>query len=273
MHLRIRSYLAAIAAAAIPFTSAAAQTPLKYPAAQKGDQVDVYHGVRVADPYRWLEDTDSPATAAWVQAENQLTFGYLAAIPERAQIRTRLEALWNYTRYSTPEKHGGRYFYTENSGLQNQAILYVQDGRNGKARVLLDPNTLSRDGTVALTTTLPSPDGRYLGYGVAVGGSDWEEFRVRDVNSSADLADTLKWVKFSSLAWTRDNKGFFYSRYDAPKSGNALTNANQFHKLYYHHLGQPQSRDELIYSRPDEPGWLFEPEVTEDGQYAVITVF
>src|SRR6476646_3480953 len=164
MHLRTRSYLAAIAAAAISFTSASAQSPapLKYPAAQKGDQVDDYHGVRIADPYRWLEDTDSPATAAWVQAENQLTFGYLAAIPERAQIRSRLEALWNYTRYSAPEKHGGRYFYTENSGLQNQAILYVQDGRNAKARVLIDPNTLSTDGTVALTTTSPSPDGRYL---------------------------------------------------------------------------------------------------------------
>ena len=276
MHFRIRSYLAAIAAAAISLSTASAQQsapPLRYPAAQKGDQVDNYHGVRIADPYRWLEDMDSPATAAWVQAENQLTFGYLATIPERAQIRSRLEALWNYTRYSTPEKHGGRYFYTENSGLQNQAILYVQDGRNGKARVLLDPNTLSRDGTVALTTTSPSPDGRYLGYGVAVGGSDWEEFRVRSVDKAVDLADTLKWVKFSSLAWTRDNKGFFYSRYDEPKSGNALTNANQFHKLYYHRLGQPQSRDELIYSRPDQPGWLFEPEVTEDGQYAVITVF
>ncbi|MDQ6717276.1 MAG: prolyl oligopeptidase family serine peptidase [Gemmatimonadota bacterium] len=275
MHLRIRSYLAAIAAAAISLTTASAQSsaPLTYPAAQKGDQVDVYHGVRVADPYRWLEDTDSPATSAWVKAENQLTFGYLAAIPERARIRSRLETLWNYTRYSAPEKHGGRYFYTENSGLQNQAILYVQDGRDGKARILLDPNSLSKDGTVALTTTSPSPDGRYLGYGVAVGGSDWQEFRVRDVNNGADLADTLKWVKFSSLAWTRDNKGFFYSRYDAPQSGNALTNANQFHKLYYHRLGQAQSRDELIYSRPDQPGWLFEPEVTEDGQYAVITVF
>ncbi len=276
MHLRIRSYLASLATAAISFTSASAQPPapaVKYPVAQKGDQVDVYHGIRIADPYRWLEDTDSPATAAWVQAENQLTFGYLAAIPERAKIRSRLEALWNYTRYSAPEKRGGRYFYTENSGLQNQAILYVQDGRNAKSRVLLDPNTLSKDGTVALATTAPSPDGRYLGYGVAVGGSDWEEFRVRDVNTASDLADTLKWVKFSSLAWTRDNKGFFYSRYDAPKSGNALTNANQFHKLYYHRIGQPQSRDELIYSRPDEPGWLFEPEVTEDGQYAVITVF
>jgi prolyl oligopeptidase len=276
MHFRAHNALSAVAALAIAFNASPAQTgpsALRYPAAQKGSQVDVYHGVRIADPYRWLEDTDSPETAAWVKAENELTFGYLATIPERATIRSRIEALTNYAKFSSPTKAGGRYFYTENSGLQNQAILYVQDGLRAKARVLLDPNTLSKDGTVALSTRVPSPDGHYLGYGVAVGGSDWEEFRVRDVDRGRDLADTLKWVKFSSLAWTRDNKGFFYSRYDEPKSGNALTNANQFHKLYYHRLGQPQSRDELIYSRPDQPGWLFEPEVTEDGQYAVITVF
>ncbi len=276
MHFRAHALSVSIAAAAIAISSTAAQSPptaLKYPAAQRGDQADVYHGVRIADPYRWLEDTDSPATKAWVQAENQLTFGYLATIPERARIRTRLESLYNYAKLSSPVKAGGRYFFTENSGLQNQPVLYVQDGLHGQPRVLLDPNTLSSDGTVALSTKQPSPDGRYLGYGVAVGGSDWEEFRVRDVNSGRDLADTLRWVKFSSLAWTRDNKGFFYSRYDAPKSGNALTNANQFHKLYYHRVGQPQSRDELIYDRPDQPGWLFEPEVTDDGQYAVITVF
>jgi prolyl oligopeptidase len=276
MHFRAHNALAAVAALAIAFNPSSAQTgtgPLRYPAAQKGNQVDIYHGVRIADPYRWLEDTDSPETAAWVKAENELTFGYLATIPERATMRARIEALTNYAKFSSPVKAGGRYFYTENTGLQNQAILYVQDGLNAKARVLLDPNTLSKDGTVALSTREPSPDGHYLGYGVAVGGSDWEEFRVRDVNSGRDLADTLKWVKFSSLAWTRDNKGFFYARYDEPKSGNALTNANQFHKLYYHRLGQPQSRDELIYNRPDQPGWLFEPEVTEDGQYAVITVF
>ena len=276
MHFRAQNCLTAIAAATIAVTAASAQSPaptLKYPAAQRGDQVDVYHGVRVADPYRWLEDADSPATAAWVGAENRLTFGYLAAIPERAAIRSRLEALWNYAKYSPPEKAGGRYFYTENSGLQNQPILYVQDGRNGKARVLLDPNTLSSDGTVALSTTVPSPNGHYLGYGVAAGGSDWQEFRVRDAGTGRDLADTVKWVKFSSLAWTRDNKGFFYSRYDAPASGNALTSSNKFQKLYYHRLGQSQSRDQLIYDRPDQPGWLFEPQVTEDGQYAVITVF
>ena len=275
MHIHAQKSLAALAAVAIAFNASRAQSPTsapKYPTAPRGTQVDVYHGVSVADPYRWLEDMNSPQTAAWVKAENELTFGYLAGIPERAAIRSRLEQLWNYAKFSAPVKAGSRYFYTQNSGLQNQAVLYVQDGRNAQPRVLIDPNTLSSDGTVALSTTSPSPDGRYLGYGVAVGGSDWEEFRVRDVNTGRDLPDTLKWVKFSTLAWTRDDKGFFYSRYDAPQSGNVLTNANQFHKLYYHRLGQAQSRDELIYDRPDQPGWLFEPEVSEDGRYAVITV-
>lgn len=278
MHFRAQNTLAALATAAavaLACQTAAAQSsvPLKYPAAQKVDQTDIYHGVRIADPYRWLEDTDSPATAAWVKAENDLTFSYLGGIPERAAIRSRLEALWNYAKYSAPVNRGGRYFYTENSGLLNQPILYVQDGVGSQPRVLIDPNTLSADGTVALSTTVPSPDGRYLGYGVAAGGSDWEEFRVRDANTGRDLADTLKWVKFSSLAWTHDNKGFFYSRYDKPKSGNVLTNANRFQKLYYHRLGQAQSRDELIYDRPDQPEWLFDARVSDDGQYAVITVF
>jgi len=168
--------------------SPAATTPLPYPDAPRVDQIDDYFGTRVADPYRWLEDTDSPATLAWVKAENELTFGYLAAIPERAAIRARLEALWNYAKFSAPAKRGGRYFYSENSGLLNQPILYVLDGLGAQPRVLLDPNTLSSDGTVALSTTAPSPDGRYLGYGVAAGGSDWQEFRVRDAETrrSAD---------------------------------------------------------------------------------------
>ena len=278
MHFRAQNRLAALATVAaltVFIESAAAQaaSPLRYPAARKSEQVDVYHGVSIADPYRWLEDTDSPATLAWVKAENELTFGYLSAIPERAAIRSRLEALWNYAKFSAPLKRGSRYFYSENSGLLNQPILYVQDGLGGRPRVLLDPNILSSEGTVALSTTAPSPDGRYLGYGVEAGGSDWEEFRVRDANTGRDLADTLKWVKFSSLAWTHDNKGFFYSRYDEPQAGKALTSANQFQKLYYHRLGQAQSRDQLIYDRADQPGWLFDTQVSEDGQYAVITVF
>src|SRR6266542_713321 len=177
-----------LAFAAVPRAGTAQATgSLRYPAAQKGDQVDVYFGTRVADPYRWLEDTDSPATKAWVDAENSLTFDYLSRIPERAAIRSRVESLFNYEKFSAPEKEGGRYFFTQNTGLQNQSVLFVQDGRDGTPRVLLDPNTLSADGTVALSTSEPSPDGRYLGYGVAVAGSDWEEFRVRDVTSLRDL--------------------------------------------------------------------------------------
>ncbi len=254
--------------------AAEGQTPpgaVRYPATARGSQTDDYHGSRIADPYRWLENTDSPETAAWVQAQNAVTFSYLAGIPARAAIRNRLTQVWNYPKYSSPSRAGNRLFYYENSGLLSQSILYVKDdGR--PARVLLDPNSMSADGTVALSTSQESPDGRYLGYGVSASGSDWQEFRVRNVDTGRDLTDTLKWVKFSGLSWTKDNKGFFYSRYDSPKSGNTLTNVNQNQKLYYHRLGAPQSADRLVYDRPDQPGWLFDATVTDDGTFAVITV-
>ncbi|MEJ7758098.1 MAG: prolyl oligopeptidase family serine peptidase [Gemmatimonadaceae bacterium] len=254
--------------------AAEGQTPpgaVRYPATARGSQTDDYHGSRIADPYRWLENTDSPETAAWVQAQNAVTFSYLAGIPARAAIRNRLMQVWNYPKYSSPSRAGNRLFYYENSGLLSQSILYVKDdGR--PARVLLDPNSMSADGTVALSTSQESPDGRYLGYGVSASGSDWQEFRVRNVDTGRDLTDTLKWVKFSGLSWTKDNKGFFYSRYDSPKNGNTLTNVNQNQKLYYHRLGAPQSADRLVYDRPDQPGWLFDATVTDDGTFAVITV-
>lgn len=246
--------------------------PLAYPPAARGTQVDVYHGVSIADPFRWLEDTDSPATKAWVEAENRLTDSFIATIPERAGIKNRLTQLWNYARYTAPFKEGGRYFYFENTGLQNQSVLYVQDGRNSPARVLLDPNVLSTDGTVALSGEAASDDGHYLAYSTSASGSDWQEVHVRDVNNARDLADTLKWVKFSGLSWTHDNRGFFYSRYDEPTAGNKMTNVNRNHKLYYHRVGQAQSRDELIYDRPDQPDWLFFGNVSDDGQYLIITV-
>jgi prolyl oligopeptidase len=255
--------------------TAAAQTqtaPLAYPTAARGTQVDVYHGDSVADPYRWLEDTDAPATKSWVEAENRLSQSFLAAIPERAAIKNRLTQLWNYPRYGAPFKEGGRYFYWENTGLQNQSVLYVQDGRDAPARVLLDPNMLSPDGTVAVSADAASDDGHYLAYSLSASGSDWQEVHVRDVNNARDLADVLKWVKFSGLSWTHDNKGFFYSRYDEPKSGNVMTNVNRNQKVYYHRVGQPQSRDELVYDRPDQPDWLFDTRVSDDGQYAIITV-
>ncbi|HMI55200.1 MAG TPA: hypothetical protein VK494_03340, partial [Gemmatimonadaceae bacterium] len=195
-------------------------TRLTYPTAARDSQIDVYHGTTIADPYRWLEDVDAPATKEWVIAQNKLTDSFLAAIPERTAIRNRLTQLWNYARYSAPFKENGRYFYFQNTGLQNQSVLYVQDRRNAQPRVLLDPNVLSTDGTVALSGTAASDDGRYLAYSLSTSGSDWQELHVRDVNTARDLSDILKWVKFSDISWTHDNKGFFYSRYDEPTSGN-----------------------------------------------------
>jgi len=246
--------------------------PLAYPAAARGTQVDDYHGTSIADPYRWLEDVDAPATKAWVEAENRLTDSFLATIPERPAIKARLGQLWNYARWSAPFKQNGRYFYFLNTGLQNQSVLFVQDAKTAAARVLLDPNTLSSDGTVALSGTAASDDGRYLAYSLSTSGSDWQELHVRDVTTGRDLPDTVKWVKFSGISWTHDNKGFFYSRYDEPTSGNKMTNTNRNHKLYYHRIGRPQARDDLIYDRPDQPDWLFDGTVTDDGQYLIITV-
>ena len=245
---------------------------LSYPAAQRGSQVDDYHGTKVADPYRWLEDTDSPETKAWVEAENRVTFGYLATIPERAAIRNRLTQLWNYPKYDAPKKIGDHLFFSENSGLLNQSILYVKDG-NKPSRVLIDPNTLSKDGTAALSVTRPSPNARLLGYAVSFAGSDWQEVRIRNVENGRDMRDTLKWVKFSGISWTRDNKGFFYEGYDPQTSGNKLTNVVRNQRIYYHRVGTPQSADQIIYERKDQPDWLFDTEVTDDGRFAVITVF
>src|SRR5437868_11817076 len=252
--------------------SAQTSAPLSYPAAARGTQVDVYHGTSIADPYRWLEDVDSPATKEWVAAQNRLTDSFLASIPQREAIRTRLTQLWNYARFSAPFKENGRYFYSQNSGLQNQNVLYVQDGLSGAPRVLLDPNVLSTDGTVALSGTAASDDGQYLAYSLSTSGSDWQELHVRDVNTGRDLPDVVKWVKFSGISWTHDNRGFFYSRYEEPTSGNKMTNTNKNHKLYYHRVGQPQSRDDLVYDRPDQPDWLFNGSVTDDGQYLIIGV-
>jgi prolyl oligopeptidase len=244
---------------------------LTYPAAKRGPQVDDYHGTKVADPYRWLEDVDSPETRAWVEAENKVTFAYLGAIPERAAIRNRLTQVWNYAKYDAPTKVGDLLFYSENSGLLNQSIVYVRDG-NKAPRVLLDPNTLSSSGTVALTATEPSPNGKFYAYAVNAAGSDWQEIRVRNVENSRDTKDTVKWVKFSGISWTRDNKGFFYEGYEPQTSGNKLTNVNRNQRVYYHELGKPQTSDLLIYDRKDQPDWLFDSEVSDDGRFAIIEI-
>ncbi|HEY0005639.1 MAG TPA: hypothetical protein VGB17_12585, partial [Pyrinomonadaceae bacterium] len=245
---------------------------LSYPVARKSEQADVYHGRRVADPYRWLEDMDSAETRAWVEAENRLTFDYLNRIPERAAIKARLTKLWNYERYGLPFKEGGRYFYTKNNGLQNQSVLYTVTTLDGQPSILLDPNTLSTDGTVALAGYRISDDGKLMAYGLATSGSDWTEWRVRDVESARDLPDVVKWVKFSGASWTRDGKGFFYSRYDEPQTGNKLAAVNQYHRVYFHLLGTQQSEDALVYASSDEKekGWIHNGTVTEDGRYLII---
>lgn len=248
-------------------------TPLVYPKAKTVDQVDDYHGTKVADPYRWLEDTDSAATHEWVEAENKLTFSYLDQIPYRSAIRDRLLKLWNYERFTVPEQQGGRYFYQHNDGLQNQNVLLVAESLNAEPRVLLDPNTLSSDGTVALAGSALSDDGKLMAYGTATSGSDWTEWHVRDVDTSKDLPDDIKWVKFSGASWTKDNKGFYYSRYDEPKEGTVMRGANYFQKLYYHRLGTAQAEDKLIYDRPDNKELGFAGGVTDDGRYLVISVW
>jgi prolyl oligopeptidase len=243
-----------------------------YPVARKGDVTDTYHGVEVADPYRWLEDPDSDETRAWVDAENALTFGFLETIPERARINARVTELWDYERYGVPFKKGGRYFYTRNDGLQNQSVLYWAPLLNETPRVLLDPNELSEEGTVHLADWAVSDDGRYLAYGLANAGSDWNEWKVRDIDSDEDLPDLLEWMKFSGVSWAKDGKGFFYSRFPEPKEGAALEDLNFFNKLYYHRIGTSQQEDELIYERPDEKKWRFDGEVSEDGKYLILSI-
>jgi len=244
-----------------------------YPQTRKSDQVDNYHGVTVADPYRWLEDLDSEETASWVEAQNAVTFGYLNQISGKETIKQRLTQLWDYEKYGIPFKQGNRYFYFKNNGLQNQSILYVLDSLNAEPEVLLDPNILSTDGTIALSGMSISEDGNLMAYGLSTSGSDWQEWKVRDINTKEDLSDHLKWVKFSGASWTHDHQGFYYSRYDQPQEGKPLEEINYFQKLYYHRLGTPQSEDTLIYERPDHKEWGFNGFVTEDGKYLIISVW
>jgi prolyl oligopeptidase len=248
-------------------------TKLEYPPTRKGDVVEDYHGTKVADPYRWLEDDNSVDTKAWVESQNNATFGYLATIPGRDRIKDRLTKLWNYEKYGAPGKEGGRYFYSHNTGLQNQFVLYTTKELKDRGHVLMDPNTLSTDGTVALGPTSVSDDGKLFAYAIQRSGSDWQEWRVRDVDTAKDLDDHVQWAKFTGAAWTNDNKGFFYSRYDAPKSGEELTKQNFFQKLHYHRIGTPQSEDVLVYERPDHKEWGFGGLVTEDGRYLVVSVW
>jgi prolyl oligopeptidase len=276
--MRMKNWFALLAAvvllAACASNMDSPSTPkLAYPVTKKGDLVENLHGTPVPDPYRWLEDDNSVETKAWVDAENKVTFAYLEQIPARPKLKERLTKLWNYERYGTPFKDGGRYVFTKNDGLQNQSVLYTMRSLDETPKVLLDPNKLSPDGTVALSSLALSEDGKLMAYGISVAGSDWNEIKVREIDSGAELTDHIRWVKSSGASWTKDGKGFFYSRYDEPKSAEALKGVNYFHKLYYHKIGTPQSQDMLIYERPDQKEWGFSGGVTDDGRYLVIHVW
>lgn len=250
------------------------QSQLKYPETRRVDHRDVYHGVSVADPYRWLETDvrESNEVAEWVAAQNAVTFTYLEGIPERKAIERRLTELWNYERYSSPFKIGGRYYYNKNDGLQNQSVLYVMQNLDDEPKVLIDPNTWSGDGTIALAGTAFSDDGRFVAYGIAEAGSDWRTWRVMEIESGRLLEDELKWVKFSGISWSRDSQGFYYGRYDKPEEGAQFQSLNLNQKLYYHRIATPQADDNLVYQRPDEPEWTFGTGVTEDGRYLIISI-
>jgi len=240
----------------------------QYPTTNKVDQVDEYFGVEVADPYRWLEDDNSDETAEWVKAQNAVTHDYLTKIPYRQKIIDRLTEIWNYPRYRTPEKKGEYLYYRKNDGLQNQDVLFVIKGEDEEAEVLLDPNTFSEDGTVALSSWNLSRDGKYLGYLVARAGSDWQEIYVLDLETRTVLDDHIKWVKFSGISWKGD--GFFYSSYDPPAEGEELSNVNENHKVYYHKIGTPQEEDLLIYDNPEYPRRNYYVGTTEDERFLVM---
>jgi prolyl oligopeptidase len=274
------NFVAAISFVAFSSTfvlAAPRQDKITYPKTQRVDHVDEYHGTKVADPYRWLEQDarTSKEVADWVAAENEVTFDYLRSIPEREVIKKRLTELWDYAKFQPPFTVAGRYCFMKNDGLQNQYVMYMTDSLTDGStpKVLFDPNTWSKDGTLALAGTSFSDDGRYVAYSIAEAGSDWRTIKIRDIELDADMPDEIKWIKFGGATWTLDNKGFFYGRYDQPiENGGEFHAVNKFQKLYYHRLGTSQSSDILVHHNAAEPDWAFGPAVTEDGRYLIITV-
>lgn len=245
----------------------------KFPLTPTGEQVDDYHGTKVPDPYRWLEDTESSETKSWIEAQNKLTFELLEKIPARQQIHERLTELWDYPKASALIRKGNRYFQLRNTGLQNQDVQFVKDKGDPEDRVLLDPNILSEDGTVALNTWAVSNDGNWLAFAISTSGSDWLTWHVRNVSSGEDLPDEIQWSKFSEAAWKKDGTGFYYSCYDAPEPGEDYTGTNYNQKLYFHKRGTEQESDVLVYARPDQKEWGFNAVVTEDGNYLILYVW
>ena len=254
----------------LALSGAVAAQGLQYPITRTVDHVDTYHGTKVPDPYRWLEDDSAADTAAWVEAQNRVTFAYLEKIPYRAALTKRLNSLFDYAKFGSPSRKGEYYFFSKNNGLQNQSVLYIQKGLNGTPEVLIDPNTWSADGTVRLAGFAPSKDAKLAVYGVSRSGSDWQEYNVMDLSTRRVLSDKVEWVKVSSIAW-RGN-GFYYSRYPQPEKGKELSSINENHQVYYHRIGTPQSADELVFSDPKNPQRFHTLETTEDERFAVLDV-
>ena len=271
MRLSTRALLAVLFISCAP-----AERPvpkLTYPVARKADVVEDYHGTKVADPYRWMEDLDGKETADWVAASNAVTEPYLAQLPLRQRFTERLTELWNYPRVSLPSIEGGQLFYTRNTGLQRQAPLFMRAGLAAPPTLVIDPNVISEDGSLSLAQYEPSPDARLLAYGLAEGGADWRTLKVREIATGKDLSDDVKWMRFSDISWTKDSKGFFYSRYPEPPKNKVLEAALSGQAIYYHALGTPQSSDRLIYERKDLPGWIINGTVTEDGRYLLVLMY
>ena len=273
MNAKQRTFAAAVCLMGASACRETSMPKVSYPTTHKGDVVEDYFGTKVADPYRWMEDLDSKPVADWVAAENQVTFAYLAQLPLREHFRRRITELWDYPKVSIPVRQGGRYFYSKNSGLQRQAPLYMRSSLTAPATLVLDPNVLSPDGSLSLAPEWASShDGRLLAYPLSEGGADWRTIHVRDIDSGRDLPDEIRWMRFSGISWTNDSKGFFYSRYPEPPKGKVLEAALAGQAIYYHRVGDPQAKDQVIYARKDLPTWFVGGSVTEDGRYLIVTL-
>ncbi|GAA4873075.1 prolyl oligopeptidase family serine peptidase [Ferrimonas pelagia] len=271
---RTRLWLAAVSALAVAGCqqwSAELSQPLAYPHSERGELVEQLHGQAVADPYRYLEQLDSPKTLDWVERQRIFGEGFLAQIPNRDTVQARITELWDYEKIGAPFVRGERKFHFANDGLQSQSVLYVQDAGSSSPRVLLDPNQFASDGTVALSGYSVSPDGKVLAYGTSESGSDWQQWQFLQIDTGEPLADKLEWVKFSGAEWAADSSGIWYSRYDEPTGGNKMEEVNYFQKLYFHTLNSPQSQDRLVYDRPDQKEWSFGADLSDDGQLLIIT--